>query len=750
MPIRRILTSWLKSSKPARRQRRALGMETLEAREVPAVVLRTPFDTQLPDDRPLYLPVTVTNQPAGAVTVTATTNSPNVKAEVVSGGRTIKLDVTGTDRQGQAFSGSMTMRLFENVAPLATNTIIELVNEGFYNGKLFHRIIDDFVIQGGSPNGDGIGGSTKPDVRDEFAADVTFASLGLVAMANARDDNNNSQFFITDIDRTLSERTEFLNFNHSIVGLLTSGFDIYDKIVTTNVDSRDKPLQDVTITAATVITDTTNAVVKLTPSAGVSGPVAVTITANDGTGATTQNLSLNTTPVTVNSRAFLNPVNNVTIASGSTGTLQLSGVDIDNDTLTYAVGVPGNLTGTPQNATVSVNSSGLVSINPTADFRGTFQLLVGVRDQTNRSSSLSSSDNFDTEVLTVTVQDPTTSSTALSISQATIQPNAQLALTATVTATGTITGTVEFFADGTSLGSSAVDSSSGVARLTTTFATTGARSLTARYTSAVNTIAGSTSAPVNVSVTTDAPANIRISATGSNPGSEPRVRVTNQDGTERFNFLAYEASFTGGTRVATADITNDGQEDIIVTPGFGGAPLIRMYDGVTGNLTRELMVFENTFRGGLYVSVGDVLNKGYSQVLVGAGYTGGPRVTLFDNVQNKVVLNYFAYDSNLRTGVSISISDLQANGVQQIITGAGKDAGPVVKVFNPITTNNFPEPSQIGASFLGGDAADRQGIRVGAGGVVNNRRNILTGVMEPDSAPLDRSFDPVEQGVFVG
>ena len=730
-----------------RTSRARLGLETLEGREVPSVTLRTPPDTELPNNVPLFLPVTTTSTPAGNLQISATSSNAAVTADVVTGGRTLKLDVTGTDAAGVAFSGTLTLRLFEDVAPKATGTLISLANSGFYDGKLFHRVIDNFVIQGGSPNGDGLGGSTLPDVADEFNRDFTFASQGIVAMANAGDDNNNSQFFITDIDRTLSQRPQNLNFNHSIVGLLTSGFDTYQKIATTRTNSSDKPLQNVTITKATVITDMANGVVRIRAAAGATGAAAVTVSVDDGTGPTTETLNLNVTPNVNNNRAFLNAVTNPTIAANAPGSFTLGGTDTENDALTFAVGVPGNLFGQPANASAIVDAGGKVTVTPVAGFTGTIDLLVGVRDQTNRGSSLSDAGNFDTQRITVTVQNPATSSVALAVSQMTVRPNASVVLTATVTASSTANGTVQFFADGTQVGASAVDGS-GQARFTTTFAAVGPKAITARFSSSDGTVSESTSAPSTVTVSADAPATVALAATGSASGTEPRVRVTNADGTERFNFLAFEGTFTGGVRVATADFNRDGQDDIVAVPGFGGSPLIHIYDGVTGALVREVMVFEPTFRGGLYVSVGDAQKLGYAQILVGAGFTGGPRVSLFDNVQNKVTLNYFAYDETLRSGVSVSLSDLAGNGTQQIITGPGRGAGPVVKVANPVPASGTV-PTQIG-QFFAGDAASRTGIRVGAGGIVNSKRNILVGPFEPDASPLDQSFDPVANGIFVG
>src|SRR6185369_17505590 len=103
---------------------------------------------------------------------------------------------------------------------------------GFYNGLTFHRVIQDFVAQGGDPTGTGSGGSGTT-LPDEFASDLTFTSNGLLAMANAGDDTGDSQFFITDVDETLAQLPQHLNFQHTIFGILTSGFDTFRKLIGT-------------------------------------------------------------------------------------------------------------------------------------------------------------------------------------------------------------------------------------------------------------------------------------------------------------------------------------------------------------------------------------------------------------------------------------------------------------------------------------------------------------------------------------
>jgi len=307
-----------------------LHLIELEAREVPAVMLAQLPDQVLPSNTPLYLPVTVTNTPSATVTTTVTSTNPNAAAELVIGGQSVRLTVSGIDENNQPFSGVLTIRLFENAAPQATGLIKQLVTDGFYNGKLFHRIVPNFVIQGGSPNGDGVGGSTRPDVVDEFSRDFTFASNGLVAMANARDDNNNSQFFVTDLDLPLSQRAQSLNFNHTIVGILTEGFDVYRQIRNTP-RTGESPNSPVTIGSATLINDTENAVIKVTPNSSFTGSTTLSILSSDGTPQTGSDSVVLTRAdnSSQNSRPFLGSTSNVTSTGGTPVSISLTSTDLD-------------------------------------------------------------------------------------------------------------------------------------------------------------------------------------------------------------------------------------------------------------------------------------------------------------------------------------------------------------------------------------------------------------------------------------
>jgi len=145
--------------------------------------------------------------------------------------------------------GSIHVKLFSDVAPKACENFIKLINKGYYNGTIFHRVIKDFMIQGGDPQGSGAGGESiwgKP-FQDEVAADVAFDKPGLLAMANRGPNTNGSQFFIT------TAKTPWLNMRHTIFGEIVKGYDVVEKISEVETDSRDRPLESQKITKAYIL-----------------------------------------------------------------------------------------------------------------------------------------------------------------------------------------------------------------------------------------------------------------------------------------------------------------------------------------------------------------------------------------------------------------------------------------------------------------------------------------------------------------
>lgn len=142
--------------------------------------------------------------------------------------------------------GDFTIELFEDKTPITTKNFIDLAEKGFYDGVIFHRVIDGFMIQGGDPEGTGMGGPGYT-IEDEFLPDLRFDGEGILAMANTgMPHTGGSQFFIT-----LAE-TPWLNGHHTIFGKVTSGMDVVREIGHTRTGFQDRPVHDVVIDKITI------------------------------------------------------------------------------------------------------------------------------------------------------------------------------------------------------------------------------------------------------------------------------------------------------------------------------------------------------------------------------------------------------------------------------------------------------------------------------------------------------------------
>ena len=144
--------------------------------------------------------------------------------------------------------GSVEIKLYPQFAPKTCENFIGLVKKGYYNGLIFHRVIKNFMIQGGDPTGTGMGGESfwGGKFDDEFSDQIRFDRKGLLAMANAGPGTNGSQFFITTVP------TPWLNDHHTIFGEVTSGYDVIEKIENTSVGAQDRPIAEQKIIKAYV------------------------------------------------------------------------------------------------------------------------------------------------------------------------------------------------------------------------------------------------------------------------------------------------------------------------------------------------------------------------------------------------------------------------------------------------------------------------------------------------------------------
>jgi cyclophilin family peptidyl-prolyl cis-trans isomerase len=145
----------------------------------------------------------------------------------------------------QTNHGTITAEMFSDAAPKTAGNFIELAKKGFYDGVVFHRVIDGFMIQGGDPTGTGRGGPGYT-IPDEFAPGLQHDAEGMFSMANAGPNTGGSQFFITLVP------TPWLDGKHAIFGRVTEGMDVVKTIGKTKTGAGDRPVQDVIMEKVTV------------------------------------------------------------------------------------------------------------------------------------------------------------------------------------------------------------------------------------------------------------------------------------------------------------------------------------------------------------------------------------------------------------------------------------------------------------------------------------------------------------------
>ncbi|MGH9390969.1 MAG: peptidylprolyl isomerase, partial [Vicinamibacteria bacterium] len=191
-------------------------------------------EVQLLGGSPLFL--TLDAEGEGRLTYTVETSDALVSATVLRDNRSLRMQVAGF--------GEMVFALFDFAARRATDRIVELADSGFYDGVIFHRVINNFVIQGGDPTGTGSEGSPLGDFDDQFHVDLQHNRTGILSMAKSFDDTNDSQFFITE------GAQRHLDFNHSIFGVLVEGESVRESISAVAVGAEDRPVTNVVIESA--------------------------------------------------------------------------------------------------------------------------------------------------------------------------------------------------------------------------------------------------------------------------------------------------------------------------------------------------------------------------------------------------------------------------------------------------------------------------------------------------------------------
>jgi hypothetical protein len=198
--------------------------------------------------------------------------------------------------------------------------------------------------------------------------------------------------------------------------------------------------------------------------------------------------------------------------------------------------------------------------------------------------------------------------------------------------------------------------------------------------------------------------------TAPGPGGGPDIRVFNgSTGALVYEFLAYDASMTLGVYVATGDINGDGVPDIITGADAGGGSHVKVFDGAAlrqGQIVvdNQFFAYDASFHGGVRVASADVDGDGFDDIITGAGPGGGPHVEVFSGRTGQIIRSFFAYGSTFTGGVYVAAADVNADHFADIITGPGQGGGPDLRVFDGATngtllTESFPFPASTGGQF---------------------------------------------------
>jgi hypothetical protein len=211
---------------------------------------------------------------------------------------------------------------------------------------------------------------------------------------------------------------------------------------------------------------------------------------------------------------------------------------------------------------------------------------------------------------------------------------------------------------------------------------------------------------------------------GTGPGVATQVQVIDGvTGQQVFSTQPFEDGYTGGVFVATGDLNRDGTADVIITADEGGGPHVVVLEG--GDFQQIASFFgidDPNFRGGARATLGDLNNDGVLDLIVAAGFGGGPRIAFIDGSSvlsggglRHLFNDIFVFEQTLRNGVFLTSGDMDGDGFDDLVVGGGPGGGPRVMALSgkDLASGNLGNPATL-ANLFAGNPDNRGGVRLAA------------------------------------